>query len=406
MNKKNLKLLFEYYDREINEIETLNEGILKTIISPFYNAYMFLWNGVKSTLMLILKGTRLDKVGNHLLNIVKDLTIMRKVLPNKDRDERQLSALLSRQIIGDTVTDISRLINSCSGILWKGITLGGKGYFGESLSNFWKGVISSNDHITFIQELYAMAVNSGVPPRYAKAYLIILAFRRPLYVFWYDWKTFDIPYLFSKTDRHKDGDQVEGQTDDDKAHAFTSGVAERDSEGLTKSDRILQEKMRKIIFIAQNESYTDIQKQSKISWRIAWESIISIIGVIFISGFRFFRLAFGLQYGDNTTLDTIDTFLKNFILIYYSYFLITALMINNIAFKQEELVNPNEDTDTSNDEEEGMKLNNEIRHYSPILEQYTQFHIRYRNQCSNNNIINIIDKARAWQDYKFERLLS
>lgn len=313
-----------YHRREI----ILNEGI-SDIANDMFEALKKLLVGLKNIVGLIIRKAKIPEICDVLVNILRNIPLINKLIPNKDDDETYLRRTLSNITVGDGIAIATDTITNVTNFIWDHLPVS---------TNFKNDIIlpvfNYNERKTFMQTLYKLMIDAEIPTKYANAYLVVLTMKIPLYNLLYVFKTF-----WSK-DLKKSNPTIE-----DKAHPWTSGDPVYNEDGLQETEQELLKKVQKFIEI-KKRAVSDLDESRKLTWQIIKDSLLAILIPIVLPTVNGCRFLLGTS-PDNPIISSIDSFMRLIVMLYYYYFLITSLILTSLAVKNEESINPSIDKEAN-----------------------------------------------------------
>lgn len=296
-----------------------NLPALKTDASNTYNAFKHM---IKNTITLIKKAISIVKIPELVMTILsftRSIPLIGRLIPNPSSQESRIKEMLSVTEIGDIVTVLANINQFIFSSIWALIPLSNK-----FKTNIILPIFNYNDRLSFMRSLYRMMVDSSIPPKYAKAYIIIMTLRIPIYNILYVFKSF-----WTDTSKSK-------PTLDDKTHPFTSGnpVYNKDT-GMNETETKIHKRVQKFIQ-AYKVSSGEVESNYRLTRIIIKDALLGIVIPFLLPMFNFFRISFGTIEGESPLLDLIDSMIKVVLMIYYYYFLITAMVLSSLALDKEE----------------------------------------------------------------------
>lgn len=322
-----------YNNHIINESEyiVLQED-LQDVLDSCLEILKMIFNMVKKAVVLIVKKLNLSEIADVIYKGIKSLPLIGRLMPDKEAKEEKLRRELSTITVGDGVSKATMVLTDVITSLWNMLPM---------TSNFKNQVLlplfDYNERKTFLQTLYKLMLDAEINPKYANAYLVIIAMQIPLYNILLVFKP-----LWSKDIKRSK------PTDDDKNHPWTAGDPVYSEQGLNETEQKLQTNVRKFIQI-QKTSLSELDAARKLTWQIVKDAIISITIPLLLPMFNAFKFALGLNDDDSLHV-YFDPLIKLIICLYYYYFLITSLIVTSLAISNEEEINPSkskEELDTS-----------------------------------------------------------
>ena len=298
--------------------EDLNLAALKTNARNTYDALKSLTKKalllVKSTINMV----KIPQLVDTILSFVRSIPIVNVLVPNPSNEEARVKEMVSVTEIGDIVTTLANITQFLFTTIWK--LLPASNAFKK---NIIMPIFNYNDRLTFMRSLYKMIVDSSVPPKYAKAYIIIMTLRIPIYNILFVFKSF---WSKEKSD----------PTMDDKTHPWTSGNPVYDKEtGMNETERRIHKKIQLFIQIHKTAT-TDVESSYRLTKTIIKDSIMGIVVPFLLPMFNFFRISFGIGNEEGSMFYMLDGMIKTVLIIYYYYFLITAMILSSLAVDKEE----------------------------------------------------------------------
>lgn len=276
---------------------------------------------LKNMLAAVSRGMKLPEISRTILAFLRRVPVIRGMIKNQKSEEDSVRESLDTIATGDVVTGIFNLLNKIVEKIWALIPVSS-----GIKENTILPMFNYNDRRSYLQALYKIMIDNDIEPKYARALIVVVVCKIPIYQIMYAFKPF---WSKAKTN----------ETTDDKIHPFTAGNPNTNKEtGLNEVDTILQKKVQKFIQISKT-SLNEIETRRKLSWEIIKESIMAVVGPILAHNFYFLRLSFGFSE-NNVIAAFIDGSIRMLILAYYYYFLVTALILASLAIKNEDDFNP------------------------------------------------------------------
>lgn len=305
------------------EIYVLHEDVNESL-SMVWTAFKALIVAVKGLIVSVGKGMKLPEIGRTILAMIKKIPFIGKLIPDKKGEEQRVQETVDTIMTGDVVAGTVNLLQRMVSTIWTYIPLSTK-FKNEKILP----IFNYNDRMSYIQSLYKIMVDNDIEVKYAKAFLVIICSKIPIYQMMYVWKPF---WSKAKTN----------PTTDDKIHPWTAGDPYTNPEtGLNEMELLLQKKVQHFIQIGRME-IGDLERKRKLSWEIIKESVMAILSPMLIQSFNFFKLAFGMS--DDAFLTTyVGEPIRALLVLYYYYFLITSLILMSLAVDNEESFHPTDD---------------------------------------------------------------
>ena len=307
----------------MNNYTILQEDVSESL-SSVWSAFKTLLSTLKDLLFSIGKGMKLPEIGRTILIALRRIPLIGKLIPNQKTEEQEVKDTVDTITTGDVVTGTVNLLQKMVSTIWKYLPF---------TTNFKEDVIlpifDYNDRRSYLQSLYKIMVDNEVEPKYAKAFLVIVAAKIPIYQMLYVWKP-----LWAKGSTNL--------TVDDKIHPWTAGDPKTNPEtGLNEMELRLQQKVQKFIQIKKME-IGELECKRKMAWSIIKESLAAVVTPILLQAFDFFKLAFGVS-DSNFLHRYVDGPIKALLILYYYYFLITSFILVSLAIDNEEAFHPSEE---------------------------------------------------------------
>lgn len=314
-----------------SEYIILNEDITD-IFDSCIEIFKNILSLVRKCASFLFKKLKIGELADILYKGIKSLPLIGDLLPDRDSKEEKIRRELSTISIGNGVAVATSLITDITNSIWEYIPV-----TSDFKNNVLLPMFNYNQRKTFLQSLYKMMLDAEINPKYANAYIIILAMKIPLYNMLLVFK----PFGSKDIKRSK-------PTIDDESHPFTSGDPIYTDQGLNETEVKLQNLVKKFIQI-QKTSLSELDAARKLTWQLIKDAIVAIIIPLLLPMFNAVKFAFGLK-DDNKFHVYFDPLLKFIICLYYYYFLITSIILASLAVSNEEEINPSktkEETDTS-----------------------------------------------------------
>lgn len=300
-----------------------------------WESFKGIFSSTKELAVKTIKGMKLDQIGLAILNMLRSVPLLGRLIPNQKDREKQVKAIVGTISIGNGVTKCMTLLQWMTKTVWTIMPLPT-----STKNNFLLPIFDYNDRKSFMQTLYKLMLDAEIEPRHANAYLIVLTLKIPIYNMLFVFKS-----LWSRSKVNK--------TKDDELHPWTSGDPNTNPEtGLNETEQRLQKKVQKFIQIKKlaiaNETDNSLDLNSKLNKEIIKEAIIGLIVPLFLPFLNFFKICFGVS-DDNPFHQYVDPAIKWLIIGYYCYFLVTAMVLTSLAIENEEAFHPSKSkTDNSN----------------------------------------------------------
>lgn len=276
---------------------------------------------------------KLPEIGRTILVAIKKIPLLGKLIPDQRNEEKRVQETLDTITTGDVVAGIASLLQRMISTAWNWIPLSTT-YKNEKILP----IFNYNDRMSYLQSLYKIMIDNEVEPKYAKAFMVVICAKMPIYQMMHVWKPF-----WSKAKINP--------TTDDKIHPWTAGDPYTNPDtGLNEMETLLQKKVQHFIQINKIE-IGDLERKRKLAWEILKESIMAIITPMLVQCFDFFKLAFGVS--DDSFLHTyVDAPIKALLVLYYYYFLITSLILMSLAVENEESFHPSSEKNNNDNDDD------------------------------------------------------
>lgn len=292
---------------------------LKTDTINVYNALKQMVRRIMALVRSAISITKIPELVTTILSFTRSIPLIGRLIPNASTQEERIKEMVSVTDIGDIVTTLANINQYIFKSIWELIPLSNK-----FKTNILIPIFNYNDRMSFMRSLYRMMVDSSVPPKYAKAYIIVMTLRIPIYNILYVFKS-----LWTDTSKSK-------PTMDDKTHSFTSGNPVYDKEtGMNETETKIHKKVQRFIQ-SYKVSNGEVEANYRLTKIIITDSLMGIIVPFLLPMFNFFRIAFGTVEGSSPLLDLIDSMIRVVLMIYYYYFLVTAMVLSSLAVSKEE----------------------------------------------------------------------
>lgn len=273
----------------------------------------------------ILKMAKIPEIVTTILHFTRSIPFIGSLIPNKQKEETKVKEMLSSITTGDMVTSVTMVPKFIVGRIWQYLPLST-----TFKTNIVDNLFGYNDRYGFIQALYKIMIDSEIEPKYARAYIIILSMKVPIYNILYVFKAFWSKKL-----------KKSNPTIEDKIHPWTSGdPIVHPEKGMNETEMILERKVQKFIQ-AYKVTEGEVARKYKLTRMIIYEAFFAVVTPLLLPMFNFFKISFGVS--DTNPLHTeVDQWIKTLLMIYYYYFLIGALLIATLAIDHEDAENGTE----------------------------------------------------------------